>query len=363
MNYQEVFSWAEDVNGMMVYIDDVPGGASCNCFCPSCHEELIARHGNERAHGFAHASKVRGANLNICLKVILFKLAEYIVSTEKKICLPSYYGIFKSRVIEFETVDVNDIFEREDRQPDIIATTKDNEKYLIEFRFTDYVRHKNNIDYTGLNCLEIDLAGQKINDRNSLRNFLLSCDENRKWINNDLYFNLVEKLYKSKGKNVRLVLNEECEKCSIKFSCCAVKKKNIESTFILIDQNNKQYRLCKADEYDAMLKRNKELSKKKVLNSISCVKLFNNGDTTYKKEVEKKESYTVGFKPLPLFQQEYSDIKRSNGSDGISCFNCQRNLEWANKDGLANCGCYKSLGLGKSVDPDYAKKCRSFKKK
>lgn len=359
MNYQEVFSWAEDVNGMMVYVDDVPGGASCNCYCPSCHEELIARHGNERAHGFAHASKVRGANLNNCLKVILFKLAEYIVLTEKKICLPSYYGIFKSRVIEFETVDVNDAFEREDRQPDIIATTKYNEKYLIEFCFTNYVRHKNKIDYTGLNCLEIDLAGQKINDRNSLRNFLLSCDENRRWINNDLYFNSVENLYKSKGKNVRLVLSEECGKCPIKKSCCAVKYKSIESTFILINQNNEQYRLCKADEYDAMLKQNKEISEKKVLNSVSCTNMLNKDDVPCKKE----DSCSVEFDSLPLFQQGYSYVERSNELGGISCFNCQRNLEWANGDGLANCGCYKNLGLEKSVDPDYAKKCRSFKKK
>ena len=84
MDYQEAFSWAEDKRGKMVYVDDVPRGVACNCICPYCRENLIARHGAERAHGFAHASKERGANLKICLKVIVFKLAEQIILKQLK---------------------------------------------------------------------------------------------------------------------------------------------------------------------------------------------------------------------------------------------------------------------------------------
>lgn len=50
MNYQEFFSWAEDKSGKMVYVDDVPNGVACNCICPYCRENLIARHGKEREH-------------------------------------------------------------------------------------------------------------------------------------------------------------------------------------------------------------------------------------------------------------------------------------------------------------------------
>ena len=56
-----VFSWAEDVNGKMVHVDNVPNGSKCKCVCPHCKENLIARHGNIREHGFAHHSENRGA--------------------------------------------------------------------------------------------------------------------------------------------------------------------------------------------------------------------------------------------------------------------------------------------------------------
>ena len=49
-----IFSWAEDANGRMVHVDDVPNGLNCGCSCPCCHERLQARHGEVRAHGFAH---------------------------------------------------------------------------------------------------------------------------------------------------------------------------------------------------------------------------------------------------------------------------------------------------------------------
>ena len=56
-----VFSWAQDRTGRMVYIDDVPNGLACNCICPNCKEQLLARHGMERAHHFAHHSETRKA--------------------------------------------------------------------------------------------------------------------------------------------------------------------------------------------------------------------------------------------------------------------------------------------------------------
>lgn len=104
MYYEEVFSWAENVEGKMVHIDTVPNGKHCGCICPNCHEKLVARHGDINAHGFAHLSHDREANLDICYKVTLLKLAEQIIETQKRIHVPSYYGIYKETDIEF--VDV-----------------------------------------------------------------------------------------------------------------------------------------------------------------------------------------------------------------------------------------------------------------
>ena len=101
-----IFSWAENAEGRMVPVDSVPRGLRCGCTCPNCHEPLLARHGEKNEHGFAHHSDTRGANLNICYMVILYKLAEQIIQTKKRIHAPSYYAIFPEKDIDFVEVKV-----------------------------------------------------------------------------------------------------------------------------------------------------------------------------------------------------------------------------------------------------------------
>ncbi len=365
MNYQDVFSWAENKSGKMVYVDDVPNGVACNCICPCCRENLIARHGTERAHGFAHASKQRGANLKICLKVIVFKLAEQIIKTEKLIYMPSYYGIFKSKSVEFETVEINSDFEREDRQPDIIATTKDNQKYLIEFCFKDYVRRKQKIDFENLNCLEIDLAEQKIDDRDSLKNFLLNCDENRRWLNNDTYFNSIERRYKDAGKPIRVVSDDECAKCSLEHDeCCAVKDKGCHRC-LAICQNGKEFHLCRAKEYEERMQAHREQQEEYDRHREENLRRYHE-ILDNRRRMNRESSVAVSSKSetKQVLQPErlQSDVNY-NAAEKI-CFDCKKNLQWANKDGWANCGCYESLNLRqKRVNPEHAKVCPAFEKK
>ena len=66
MEKKLIFSWAENADGKIVHVDEVPRGLQCGCSCPHCHERLMARHGDVREHGFAHHSDNRGANLEIC---------------------------------------------------------------------------------------------------------------------------------------------------------------------------------------------------------------------------------------------------------------------------------------------------------
>ena len=37
-----------------VDVDEVDSGAKCNCICPSCQSQLIAKHGTKKIHHFAH---------------------------------------------------------------------------------------------------------------------------------------------------------------------------------------------------------------------------------------------------------------------------------------------------------------------
>lgn len=243
MIFDLVFSWAQHVDGGMVYVDDVPNGLACNCICPHCKERLLARHGTERAHHFAHFSKNRQAKLEICYMVILYKLAEQIIQKKKRIHAPSYYGIFKEDDLFFEDVKVDCSYERNDKQPDVIATTHDGKQYLIEFIFQYKVQHKKPIDYKNMSCLEIDLSGQKLE---TLEDFLLNSSADRKWVNNENYFSRIESTYAQANKNIRIVNRLECAKCSFSNDCCGVKIKN-SNRLLSIENNGCEYLLCKPD--------------------------------------------------------------------------------------------------------------------
>lgn len=253
-----VFSWAENSEGEMVHVDSVPRGLQCDCVCPYCHERLMARHGDQREHGFAHHSDNRGANLEICYMVILYKLAEQIVQTHKRIHAPSYYDIFPEKDLEFETVKVDSSYDREDKQPDVIATTKDNKQYLIEFVFDYKVQHKKAIDYKNLNCIEIDLRNQKLE---TLEKFLLFSTEEKKWLNNYDDFNKIEERYAKANKKVRVVDKTECDKCELYNNCAAVTNGKLSYSPLVIENNGTTYRLCKSDLYSSNLQKRREEEK------------------------------------------------------------------------------------------------------
>lgn len=236
----------------MVHVDSVPNGILCGCVCPHCKEPLVARQGDVNEHHFAHHSKTRKATLKICYAVILYKVAEHLVQTHKKIHAPSYYGIFPEQDIEFLEVRVDSHYERSDKQPDVIATGIDGKEYLIEFVFSHKVQHKQPLDYKNLTCLEIDLSHQNLE---TIAKFLFTSNEDRKWLNNENYFTTIEELYKRAGKSVRIVRGSECQQCPITHRCVGVCPKNSPTIPLIIENDGNKYRLCKTQEYRIALQR------------------------------------------------------------------------------------------------------------
>ena len=332
-----IFSWAENADGRMVHVDDVPRGLQCGCVCPNCREKLVARHGDVKEHGFAHHSDNRGANLNICYQVVMYKLAEQIIQTRKRIHLPSYYGIFRERDVEFKDVRIDSRYEREDKQPDVIATTNDDKQYLIEFVLLYKVQHKHALDYKNLTCLEVDLSNQSLE---TLERFLLESAEDRKWLNNEDYFTRIDEIYRKAGKAVRVVCESECVQCELSDDCCAVMKAHSP---LVIENSGNRYRLCKIELYE----QEKEALRLR------------------KKEEEEERQEMLAWQQEQRRLQEERQRKRERPSidpNQRSCFNCQSNLSWANRGGWANCGCYITLGLPKQrVKPDHAEQCPRFR--
>lgn len=87
---------AIDSAGKSVFIDDVPNGKKCGCFCSECKGALIAKQGNVKAHHFAHES---GNDSIKCSQTALHLLAKEIILEEKKI------PAFVNGKMEFVTVE------------------------------------------------------------------------------------------------------------------------------------------------------------------------------------------------------------------------------------------------------------------
>lgn len=368
-----VFSWAEDYKGIMVHIDDVPRGLQCGCTCPNCHEQLLARHGEKNEHGFAHHSDTRGANLKICYMVSLYKLAEQIIQTKRRIHVPSYYGIFPENDIEFVAVKIDSSYEREDKQPDVIATTADGKQYLIEFTFDYKVQHKHTIDYKNLNCLEIDLSKQKFE---SVERFLLEENTDRQWLNNQNYFESIGSLYQKANKPIAIKNENECELCELKYPCCSVKDKN-SGRHLVIENSGQRYRLCKQELYKAGLAAYHKKLEEEALHRQQKTECRRQARYDYEQHrfrpvhgrLQSTQTEIVrhneGIKLISRHQaQEKKCLVEQNtfslDTSEITCFRCQKNIRWKNSNGYANCGCYSSMGVPKKTPPETAKKCGGF---
>lgn len=352
-----VFSWAENAEGKMVHVDDVPRGLDCGCVCPCCHEKLMARHGDVREHGFAHHSDSRRANLEICYMVILYKLAEQIVQTKKRIYAPSYYGIFPEKDIEFIDVKIDGRFEREDKQPDVIATAADGKRYLIEFIFAYKVQHKQVVDYKNLNCLEINLSGQSLE---SVERFLLEETSDRKWLNSQDYFDNIEFRYQNAGKVVALKDERECESCMLWNSCAGVRIKD-SSSFLIIENSGCRYRICKPELYKENLaiyyqrQKEREMHRLRIEQQRFCLERKATVeqktrcvDTIVKpQEVSRKDEYNA---------HELDPNKRT-------CFMCQLNLDWMGIGRYAHCGSPGVMGVPENTPPETAETCKGFMRK
>lgn len=360
MNY--IFSWAEDSEGKLVHVDDVPRGLQCGCFCPNCHEQLLARQGAENEHGFAHHSKTRKATLEICYMVVLYKLAEQILFTKKRIHTPSYYGIFKERDLEFIDVKIDNRYEREDKQPDVVATTSDGRQYLIEFVFKYKVQHKKAIDYKNMTCLEVDLSNQSLE---TLESFLLSSSKDRKWLNNDAYFNRIEDIYRKAGKTVRLVDEFTCEKCVINYNCCAVRG---VSSPLLIKNNGIIYRLCKTELCNKKLEKFKQWQLEKEKKREQYLKAMEERKKARIAQEKQQHDINLTWNETSSTKAEYHQKKRTivpEIIDGpLSCLECKSNLQWKKKpEGWAHCGCYMSMGFkSDQIDPCHANVCSNYRR-
>lgn len=213
-------------NGRLVHVDEVPRGLACECVCPRCDAQLVARKGEKKQHHFAHAG---GADCAGARMTALHMLAQKIIQEEKKIRTPYYDEYIKneSKIIEFVSVELEPHYSIQgiNRRPDCVGKVQKDNKIIglwIEIKVTHKVDDKkqNDIKKLGVNCMEIDLSELLHTDytKETISAALFTEIKNKKWINYPQLFkkNLEEKR-KSKEfeEQQQLKLQQEREKIEI----------------------------------------------------------------------------------------------------------------------------------------------------
>lgn len=218
-------------DGRLVHVNDVERGQACQCICPDCKAELIAKQGIKKIWHFAHANGVdcKGARMTA-----LHRLAQQIIKDQKSVRLPRYEGMYapaiESKVITFDDVILEKTIQSEyiNRRPDCIGIIGDKQLW-IEIKVTHGVDSTKlaNIKANRISCVEIDLSSLLNKDyiEKDVHNILFTYvgDDMREWVNNPI-LDVQDEI--KRGEFIQNLKNEI---------------KNAFQTSLSIDQDQQQY--------------------------------------------------------------------------------------------------------------------------
>lgn len=145
-----------------VHIEAAKNGLKCNCMCPACQADLIARNnGKKRAQHFAHAS---GTACKWAGETDVHLMAKEILSQKKCLCFPAYKGeahCVNLAMRDFESVTCEPFIDG--KRPDCVCVWKDDDGHEINIWVEIKVTHPVDDDKLelikaqGITCIEIDL--------------------------------------------------------------------------------------------------------------------------------------------------------------------------------------------------------------
>ena len=96
------------LNDELVHINEVASGLECNCICPFCKSQLIAKKGQKKTYHFAH---YRLADCNHGTETALHIMAKNLVAQTKKLWVPFipqnvYDDSENGKVVCFEKAEI-----------------------------------------------------------------------------------------------------------------------------------------------------------------------------------------------------------------------------------------------------------------
>lgn len=149
----------------LVHIDDVEKGLACNCICPYCKTQLVAKKGNHNAKHFAH---YKLADCNHGTETALHIMAKNIIAQTRKVFVPylpkSEYDLSNNgKIMLFEKAILEKQLSNNIRGD--IVLYSGNSFLNVEIKVTHEVDLKKQIELfnTGIPTIEIDLTNIKSN--------------------------------------------------------------------------------------------------------------------------------------------------------------------------------------------------------
>lgn len=192
----------------IVGVDDVANGLACECLCPDCKQQLVAKNGGaKREHHFAHYNGLDCARARM---TALHLLAQQIIADRKMVMLPDYNGGYfhkETTCITFDEILLEEYCDG--LRPDCIGIVsgKDGKDHRlwIEILVTHEVDEKKQktIKESDVSCIEIDLSDMLKTDysADSVTQRLHGMKTDRKWINCPKY-DVINLQHKTKYEQV-----------------------------------------------------------------------------------------------------------------------------------------------------------------
>lgn len=225
----------------LLTIDEVESGLSCNCVCPACKAQLIARKGKVKTHHFAH---YKSEDCLSGLETALHKLSKEIISKSKIFTTPvlfypnTHYEIFGETEISIENVRLET--KVGEFIPDIVIETK-GKKLLIEIVVSNAVNWQKLQRIKAENLPTIEIYAKFILERlytnkdfglqdNLFLTELISGTKYKRWLHNPK-INLIKQNLKNNYAELKKVKSFKSEEIGYYnyVEDCPLKKKTWKS--------------------------------------------------------------------------------------------------------------------------------------
>lgn len=188
-------------NGRVVTIDEVEErGLACNCICPECGENLIARKGEHNIHHFSHKVNSNCAygyqsSLHLMAKDIINN-TDYVYLPELTLRYPNIIRCSNLKVISYETITVLEAQEFRDFEvqlehkidsiiPDVVLYNRNKKPLILEIFVTHSIDEvkENKIKELDVPVIEIDLSKvDRYLTRDELKQIIIELDDRKYWV-------------------------------------------------------------------------------------------------------------------------------------------------------------------------------------